>query len=271
MEPSNKTDDKKRIRTKPARSTKQPSAKRVKTTTDIVLPFKAILSCSPTGILTGAHGVSFQIHCFLDLPSLLALLATCKAARFRQMSNLAWQPLLLGHGLPIPAQLTKPLPATKLVNRFTKTPTVAAKATYKAIKNGVAGLGYSDRSFAKLAPPKLEDKIRAQTEAIDSEELKIEELKKKLATAESRLTWLQSDKKKMERMKPVAVIFDQAKKASTHLNKVLASRRKPRVKKAAAVAAAVPAAPLPSASFDAADPFDFDLFVGLDVIDLTGM
>jgi len=57
---------------------------------------------------------------------------------------------------------------------------------------------------------------------------------------------------------------------------VLKGRRKPRAKKAAAVAAAVPAAPLPaaplpSASFDAADPFDFDLFVGLDVIDLTGM
>jgi len=212
MEPSNKTDDKKRIRTKPARSTKQPSAKRVRTITDIVLPFKAISSRSPTGILIGVHGVAFQIHWFLDLRSLLALFATCKAGRFRQTSNLAWQPLLLGHGLPVPAQLTKPLPATKLANRFTKTPTVAAKATYKAIKDSVAGLGYSDRSFAKLAPSKLEDKIRAQAEAIDSEELKIEELKKKLATAESRLTWLQSDKMKMEHMKPVAVIFDQAKK-----------------------------------------------------------
>lgn len=226
-QPSLEINTKKRKQTKPAQSTK-----RVKKTA-VVLPYESILSRSPAGILTGNHGVAFHIHSFLDMPTLLAIFATCKAARFHQTSGVTWQALLVGHGLEVPPVLKKPLTTTKLVTRFTKTPTIATRAVYKAIKDSVSAdkMSYDDHQFAKMAPTKLDAKIRTQEETIYTEELKIEELKKKLATAESRLDWLTREKSHMERMRPVSIIFDQAKKASKHLNKVLASRRKPRVKK----------------------------------------
>lgn len=287
MEPSQK------IRTKRVRTKLSRSAKKIKTSKDVVLPFDPVVSHSHTGILTGIHGVAFWIHSFLDLPTLVALFSTCKAGRFRQTSGWAWQPLFVGHGLPVPITLQKPLPAFKLVTRFTKTPTVAAKAVYKAIKDGVhrrnESFGVYDLRFGLLNRPltELEDKIRAQDETIGDEKCKIEALKEKLATAESRLDWLKKEKEQMERLKPLSVIFDHAKKATKNLNKVLTNRRKSRGKRKSAISSApssllsplssfslpsplssssLPPPPTPPTDLDSCNPF-----ADADVIDLTNL
>lgn len=233
---------------KRARKTTKTSEKKVKTGSG--LAFAPPSSFSIHGILFGFHAAGGVIHSFLDLGSLTSLMASCQAGRFRQKSNMPWAAVIAGHGLAPPA-LLKPLPHSKILNRA---PTVASRNTFNHVKKTLGGclsLKVGDvwiRSpLVKGGSEKLGERIGQQIEACNREEVKIAELEMRLETARNRKIWLDQELTKMEKAVPLAKLMEDAKAASTSVNRALRLQReaKKKLKQKAMLPLPLPLAPPP--------------------------
>jgi hypothetical protein len=217
--------------------TKRRMTKRRKTETPPEVFLTMYMSLSLQGILLGLHGMSNTLYTFLDLPSILQLLSTCRDGRRYQLSVRPFESMLRGHGVPKPASLLD----GRMPKHPVKSPSTTVVTTCHAMAHLMRpynpwwwenDLGDVTDFYVRVDPVKLKDKMEKQSVRIDTVDKKMEKLRKRMEKLEEqmeKLEWnrtvFERDYTRMSASMPLSILRRQTRKALKHIYAVNKARK----------------------------------------------